>query len=116
MKDKTVNGVIGWLDDLRQVIASSETISGDIPILIEKTDKFVADVDEIISLLEDDEKRLKGELNRCARNLTAMKILYFQRLDGTDATKLAITPEEIKERLTGWIDILVKRLKEFLEN
>ena len=115
MKEKISNGVIRWLDELKDLIATSETISGDIPVMIEKTDKIVADIDEIISLLDDDEKQLKGELNRCSRNLTAMKLLYFQRLDGTDATQLDISPEEIKEHLFRWIDALIERLELFLE-
>ena len=114
MKKTIINSVISQLDELKELITSSETITEDIPVMIKKTDEFIAGVDCQIEKIKDD-KRLAGEINRCARNLTAMKLLYFQRLDGTDATQLAITPEEIKERLTGWIDILVQRLKIFLE-
>ena len=115
MKETIIISVISKLDELKELIISSETISEDISAMIEKTDKFIADADCQIEKIKDD-KRLAGEINRCARNLTAMKLLYFKRLDGTDATQLAITPEEIKERLTGWIDILVQRLKLFLES
>lgn len=61
-------------------------------------------------------ERLYHEINRTSRNMWAMDFLYFRRLEDKKLDDLALTNDELKLRLCGWLDNLIERFNHIEEN
>ena len=60
-------------------------------------------------------ERLYHEINRTSRNMWAMDFLYFRRLEDKKLDDLALTNDELKLRLCGWLDNLIERFNHIEE-
>lgn len=60
-------------------------------------------------------ERLYHEINRTSRNMLAMDFLYFRRLEDKKLDDLALTNDELKLRLCGWLENLIERFKHIEE-
>ena len=97
-------------------IKKSENVVNDVPRFrgIVNTLKTFLDeeeksIDSLVNESEADKERLRNELNRTSRNIWAMDMLYFSKLLDKKLEDLALTNDELKLRLCGWLDNLIWR-------